>query len=120
VEQGEDLLAALLREVREETGCEVEVGRLTGVTSHSGAPCLTLLTFLCRRAGGDPRPGDDSLEAGGIAPGAAVSLVTHPVERVRLQDALGEEQGVRYRAYRRLPAEGPQRDGYERLRLHRC
>jgi ADP-ribose pyrophosphatase YjhB (NUDIX family) len=120
VEPGEDFIAALRREVREEACCEVEVGRLTGVTSHVSAPGLTILTFRCRHAGGDPCPGDDSLEVGWFAPDTAVRLVTHPVEQVRLKDALGEDQGVRYRAYRLLPSEGPQRDRYELLRLHHC
>ena len=48
VEQGEDLIAALKREVQEETGCEIEIGRLTGVTSNVGAPSVTIFTFLCR------------------------------------------------------------------------
>jgi ADP-ribose pyrophosphatase YjhB (NUDIX family) len=120
VEPGEDILAALQREVREEARCEVEVGRLTGVTSHVAAPDMTLLTFLCRYTGGDPCPGDDSLEVGWFAPDTAVRLVTHPVEQVRLKDALGEDQGVNYRAYRRLPGEGPQRNNFEMLLLHHC
>ena len=38
VELGEDLPAALRREVREESGCEIEVGRLVGVYSNLGRP----------------------------------------------------------------------------------
>jgi ADP-ribose pyrophosphatase YjhB (NUDIX family) len=120
VEPGEDFIAALQREVREEARCEVEVGRLTSVTSHVAAPALTLLTFLCRHTGGDPCPGDDSLEAGWFAPDTAVRLVTHPAEQARLKDALGEDRGVSYRAYRRLPADGPQHDSYELVRFRRC
>ena len=120
VEQGEDFITALTREVREETGCAIEVGRLTGVTSNTGAPRLTIFTFLCRHIAGDPYPGDDSLEAGWFAADMAIGLVTHPVEQVRLTDALGDSEGVIYRAYRRLPSEDPQRDRYEMLRLHRC
>jgi hypothetical protein len=81
---------------------------------------VTILTFLCRHTGGEPCPGDDSLEVGWFAPDTAIRLVTHPVEQVRLKDALGEDQGVSYRAYRRLPGDGPQHDSYEMLRLHRC
>ena len=120
VEPGEDFITALTREVREETGCEIEVGRLTGVTSNTGAPRLTIFTFLCRHIAGDPYPGDDSLEAGWFALDTAVGLVTHAVEQVRLTDALGDGQGVIYRAYRRLPSDAPQHDRYEMLRLHRC
>ena len=120
VEQGEDFLTALTREVREETGCAIDVGRLTGVTSHTEAPHLTIFTFLGRYIAGDPYPGDDSIEAGWFAADTAVGLVTHPVEQVRLQDALGDGRGVIYRAYRRLPSADPQRDRYELLRLHCC
>jgi ADP-ribose pyrophosphatase YjhB (NUDIX family) len=120
VEQGEDFIAALEREVLEETGCEVEVGRLTGVTSNAGAPSLAIFTFLCRHTRGDAHPGDDSLEAGWFAPDTAVGLITHPVEQVRLRDALREGHGVSYRAYRRLPGDGQQGERYEMLRLHRC
>jgi 8-oxo-dGTP pyrophosphatase MutT (NUDIX family) len=120
VEHGEDFLAALQREVWEETGCEVAVGRLSGVTSSVVARPVTILTFVCRHTGGDPRPGDDSLEAGWFAPDTALGLITHPVEQVRLKDALGKGPGVRYRAYRCLAVDGQQRDGYEIVRFHRC
>src|SRR5215510_6151701 len=120
VEQGEDFITALTREVREETGCEIDVGRLTGVTSSTGAPRLTIFTFLGRHIAGAPYPGDDSIEAGWSAPDTAVGLVTHPVEQVRLKDALGDGQGVIYRAYRHLPCDAPHHDRYEMLRLHRC
>jgi len=120
VEPGEDFITALTREVREETGCAIDVGRLTGVTSNTGAPRITIFTFLCRHIAGDPYPGDDSIDAGWFAPDTAVGLVTHPVEQVRLQDALGDGSGVIYRAYRRLPSDDPQREEYEMLRLHRC
>jgi 8-oxo-dGTP pyrophosphatase MutT (NUDIX family) len=82
VEPGEDCITALTREVREETGCEIDVGW--------------------------------------FAPDTVVSLVTHAVEQVRLTDALGDDQGVIYRAYRRLPSDDPQGTRYEMLRLHRC
>jgi len=89
VEPGEDFITALTREVREETGCEIDVGRLTGVTSNTGVPRVTILTFLGRHIAGDPYP------------------------------ALGDGHGVIYRAYRRLPGDDPQREKYDMLRLHR-
>jgi 8-oxo-dGTP diphosphatase len=120
VEQGEDFITALKREVREETGCEVDVGRLAGVTTNTGVPRATIFTFLSRHSAGDAYPGDDSIDAGWFAPDTALGLVTHPVEHLRLEDALGDGQGIIYRAYRRLPGDDPQRERYEMLRLHRC
>ena len=43
VEPGEDLISALKREVAEETGCEIEVGRLSGITTNVGTPDVTIL-----------------------------------------------------------------------------
>jgi ADP-ribose pyrophosphatase YjhB (NUDIX family)/quercetin dioxygenase-like cupin family protein len=120
VEHGEDFVSALVREVREETGCEIEVGRLTGVTSRTGVPRLTIFTFLCRHIVGDPSPRDDSIDAGWFAADTAVALVTHPVEQLRLSDALAEGPGVAYRAYRRVPDQNAEGDAYEMLLLHRC
>lgn len=61
-----------------------------------------------------------SLEVGWFVPDTAVGLITHPVEQLRLTDALPEDRGVRYRAYRPLPGDVPKRDRYEMLRLHNC
>ena len=38
VEQGEDLIQALIREAREESGCEVQVERLVGVYTNPTPP----------------------------------------------------------------------------------
>jgi 8-oxo-dGTP diphosphatase len=119
VEQGEDLNSALVREVREETGCQIEVGRLTGITSRTGAPRLTILTFICRYVDGVPHPGDDSIDAGWFDVDTAAALVTHPTERLRLTDALADREGVVYRAYRRLPGHDQQPETFEMLDLYR-
>jgi len=98
VERGEDLVAALEREVLEESGCEVQVGRLAGISSSLGASDVLILTFECRHVGGEARAGDDSLDAGWFSAEEALGLITHPGERARLTDALGG--GVWYRAVR--------------------
>ncbi|RSM65139.1 NUDIX domain-containing protein [Actinoplanes sp. ATCC 53533] len=51
VEDGESLAAALVREMREETGLDVEVGRLLYVCDHTAASVVHL-TFEVRRVGG--------------------------------------------------------------------
>ncbi|MFD7896942.1 NUDIX domain-containing protein [Streptomyces sp. NPDC059743] len=51
VEDGESLEEALVREMREETGVEVEVGRLLYVCDHTRAHVVHI-TFEARRVGG--------------------------------------------------------------------
>ena len=64
VEDGETLAAALVREMREETGLEVEPGRLLYVCDHvpGDGTHVVHLTFEARRTGG--RVGQ--VTAGGI------------------------------------------------------
>ena len=105
VEQGEDFVSALEREVREETACAVVVGRLVAGSSNTTSGTV-VFTFRCSHAGGEPRAGDDSLDAGWVAPEDAVRLVTHPAERARLRDALEHAGDIPYRVYR-ASADGP-------------
>ena len=55
IEQGESKQAALMREITEELGCSVEVGREVTTTTHEyefGE--VTLTTFYCRLVAGTP------------------------------------------------------------------
>ncbi len=115
VELGEDLQTALQREIREESGCEVEVGRLAGVYSNVGTH-IVMFTFLCGWRDGEPRAGHECLEARWFDPEEALGLVTHPANKAKLRDALAGDAGVVYRAYRFRPAGGDYYGGYELLR----
>jgi mutator protein MutT len=70
VELGESLVEALSRELREETGIEVEVLGLSACLERIFPDEVgkisyhyVLLDFLCRHVSGEPRPGSDVLEA---------------------------------------------------------
>lgn len=69
VETGERLVSALRREVREETGLEVEVLQLFEVferimpdSSGAAQHHYVLMDYLCRVTGGDLRAGDDAMD----------------------------------------------------------
>ena len=108
VELGEDLTVALKREVREESGCEIEVGRLVGVYSNLGRPEKGVpeqinFSFYCRWTDGEPRAGDECTGAGWFSVDEALELVEAPQQSGKLKDALAASQDVTYRSYRTYP-----------------
>jgi len=61
--EGEDALAGLRREVREETGLEIEPIDFLGTWNEAyWERDVLCLTWLGRAAGGEERPGDDLVE----------------------------------------------------------
>jgi 8-oxo-dGTP diphosphatase len=103
VERGEELIEALRREIAEESGCAVEVGRLVGVYSNVAAPEKLMFTFLCRHLAGEPTPSAETPEVGWFTTEEALRLVTFPPQHDKLRDALAAAPGVVYRAYRTHP-----------------
>ena len=99
VEEGENLLDALRREVREEAGVEIEPGPLAAVWSMLTPPSAVIFTFLGRYAGGDLGCCDDSVDAGWFSEEQAVELVTGSVMRDRLRVLLDYKDTTLYRAY---------------------
>jgi 8-oxo-dGTP diphosphatase len=103
VEEGESLLAALHREVREETGVEVEPGALAAVWSKLSPPAAIIFTFLARYKGGDLQESDESPELGWFSTNEALALVSHPVNRDRLLTLLNYSGAVVFRSYTANP-----------------
>jgi ADP-ribose pyrophosphatase YjhB (NUDIX family) len=63
LQEGEDALAGLRREVREETGLEIEVKEFVGCWNEPyWNRDVLCLTWLAAPAGGAERPGDDLVE----------------------------------------------------------
>jgi ADP-ribose pyrophosphatase YjhB (NUDIX family) len=69
LDEGEHPLDGLRREVREETGLEIEPTEFLGIwmQGYTGRTVLCL-TWLARAAGGEPRAGDDLVELRWFAP----------------------------------------------------
>ncbi len=74
VETGETLIEALRREVREETGLEIEAGPVVEIferilTDEEGRVRhhYVLIDYLCRTLGGELQAGDDASQARWIA-----------------------------------------------------
>jgi len=98
VEPGESVSAAVVREVFEETGLDVEPVRLIGVYSDPANHQVVTYpdgnvihyvstVFECRIVGGTLTCGDESLELAFFDPEALPAEVL-PIARVRIRDAL--------------------------------
>jgi ADP-ribose pyrophosphatase YjhB (NUDIX family) len=69
VDRGEEVLAAALREAREETGLEIRIDRLINVYSYAGrAPVI--IVYAATMTGGSLACDEESLEARFFAPDA--------------------------------------------------
>jgi ADP-ribose pyrophosphatase YjhB (NUDIX family) len=93
---GETWQQAALREVREETGCEVELGPFAGTISYPVDDILKVVRFWHMRClTVDARPHDDEVAAvGWFRPDQAQHQMTYDDERALLSNAL--DDGLAY------------------------
>ena len=98
VEEGEDLVTALQREVREETGLTVKVSRLAGVYSNIKSH-IVMFDFLCELVSGELQTSTESLVVEWVEAGEALGRIIRPVIRDRMRDMLEFTGEVVYRAY---------------------
>jgi 8-oxo-dGTP diphosphatase len=103
VEEGESLLDALFREVREETGVTVELGPLASVWSKISPPPAIIFNFLARYKSGKLQASEECPELGWFAADVALTMVTHPVNNDRLKTFLDFSGIVGYHAYTTNP-----------------
>jgi 8-oxo-dGTP diphosphatase len=106
MELGEVIADTLVREVREETGLEVEPMRLTGLYTDPSMQNMTYphgdqvqvvnVTFECRVLGGQICPdGTETLDVVYFPPDALPPL--RPAHRLRLTDALNQQREAYFR-----------------------
>jgi len=113
VENGESLIEALVREVLEESGIEIEVSCLIGVYSntssyegHSGVahiPTKVILDYLCRPVGGRLGISDETSASEWVQRERVLERITAPAIRTRYQAYLDGDDQVTYMAYKTKP-----------------
>ena len=107
VEIGESVAAAAAREVLEETGVQIELGRLVGVYSEPGVQVIAYadgrrvqavnLCFEARPLGAvAPTTPEETLASGYFAP-AALPEPLVPIHAIRIRDALDGDRAARIR-----------------------
>jgi ADP-ribose pyrophosphatase YjhB (NUDIX family) len=106
IETGETADVAVVREVREETGFDVEVVRLVGVYSDpqhttiaypdGNVVSYVALAFECRVLGGEPMLSDETSAVDWFDP-KSLPPNFHPGHVPRLADALAKQTAAFYR-----------------------
>jgi 8-oxo-dGTP pyrophosphatase MutT (NUDIX family) len=93
LELGESIAETIIREVREETGLQVSVDRVTGVYSNPRHVVAFSdgevrqqfsVCFLCAIEGGQLAPGEEATEVGFFDKGQVAKLDIHPSIRLRI------------------------------------
>jgi 8-oxo-dGTP diphosphatase len=103
VENGENLIVALRREVREEAGVEIEIESLAAIWSMISESPAIIFTFLGRYKSGDLETSGDSEEASWFPESEAVEKVTSSVMRGRIMALLNFNGSLIYYAYSTRP-----------------
>ncbi len=95
IENGENVIDGVKREILEESGIIAEVGELFCVSSNTNSypgyngvkviPTKIMLDFICVAKGGNIRGSDENSESGWFPKDTALSMITAPViaERFR-------------------------------------
>lgn len=103
VEEGENLIEALRREIQEESGVTASIGALVGIYSNIKSPTKLMFGFLGDYVSGELRTSDESLETEWIARDSALQRVSNPAIYDRIEDMLNFSGRVIYRVYTNDP-----------------
>jgi 8-oxo-dGTP diphosphatase len=105
---GEDLIAALTREVREETGIDISVEQLGGIHQNiqvesSQISTKVIFDFFAKYKGGTLRTSHEHLEVRWSSREEVLKMITHPVYLDRMKHLLNFSGKVLLRVYSKEP-----------------
>ena len=103
VEEGENLIEALQREIQEESGVTVSIGSLVGVYSNIKSPTKVAFGYLAEYVCGELKTSDESLETEWVARDLVLQRISNPVIYDRMKDMLDFSGRVIYRVYTNNP-----------------
>lgn len=109
IEVGENLIDGLTREIKEESGIDVEVSYLIGVYSNTGlykwydgitdVPTKVMFDFVCKPIGGELCTSEETSEVLWVSKDEVLSMITADAIRKRYQVYLEFEGKVVYQEY---------------------
>ena len=105
VEEGEDLISAVTREIEEESGVVASITRMTGVYSNVRPPTKVIFTFEGEYVSGELQTTDESLETVWVNREEALGRATHPAITERIKQMLAYSGQVHYQVYMTNPFE---------------
>ena len=91
IEPGETFQEALHREVREESGVEVEITGFVGICKNVERNIVNI-DFTARYLSGELRTSEESTEVIWATPEEALELITFPLTRKRLQNMMASRE----------------------------
>lgn len=103
VEEGENLIFALSREVLEETGVTISHAKLSVIWSKVSSPAAIIFCFQARYASGQLVPSPETPEVKWCSLDDAYRLICHPVNRDRFKSIVKHEGDVELRSYQTGP-----------------
>ena len=104
VEPGETLQDALIREIKEETGVDVEITGFIGVCKNVQKDIVNI-DFSCKYLRGELATSDESLNVKWVRKDEALNLITFPLTKKRLENMLSAGEKVSCFNFKREPFE---------------
>ena len=115
IENGEDLIEGVTREVFEESGIKISVKKLAGVYSNTKSyigwdnktiiPTKVIFDFLAVKIGGSLKTSEESIEVGWFKKDMVIDIINEPWLKKRASDMLNFNGNIIYRVYSSRPYE---------------
>lgn len=104
VEPGETFQEALIREIKEESGVDVEIVSFIGVCKNIEKDIVNV-DFSCKYTGGELMTSNESIEVRWVKKHEALGMVSFPLTKKRLENMLSTDNKVHCFGFKREPFE---------------